>query len=46
MADLAARLRSFSLEHSEAAELSKLYRELALDRAPAIVQELTFAIVR
>ena len=38
MADVGARLRAFSLEHPEAAELSKLYGELAIDRPPTLVR--------
>ncbi|BBK31491.1 glyoxalase-like protein [Stella humosa] len=36
MADLGARLRSFSLEHPEADAISALYRELAIERAPSV----------
>lgn len=36
MADLGARLASFSLEHPEAAAISRLYAELAIDRPPMI----------
>jgi hypothetical protein len=38
IADLDARLRSFSLEHNDAAAISALYRELSIDRPPAIIQ--------
>jgi hypothetical protein len=38
IADLGARLRSFSLEHPDAAAISALYRDLDIDRPPAIVQ--------
>ena len=38
MADLSARLMSFSLEHPEANSISELYRTLDIDRPPAIVQ--------
>ena len=37
MADLGARLRSFVLEHPEPETISKLYRELAIDRPPEVV---------
>ena len=37
MADLSARLLSFLLEHPDAAAIARLYRELGLDRQPAIV---------
>jgi hypothetical protein len=37
IADLGARLRSFSLEHPDAAAIAELYRDLAIDRPPAIV---------
>lgn len=36
--DLGARLHSFSLEHPDPAAIVALYRELAIDRPPAIVQ--------
>lgn len=36
MADLGARLRSFGLDHPDATEIAKLYRELDIDRPPAI----------
>lgn len=36
MADLGARLRSFSLEHPDADALARLYQELDIDRPPAI----------
>ena len=35
--DLGARLRSFTLEHPEPAAIEALYRDLAIDRPPAIV---------
>jgi hypothetical protein len=38
MADLGARLMSFSLQHPEANSISELYRTLDIDRPPAIVQ--------
>lgn len=38
IADLGARLRSFSLEHPEPATLSALYRQLDVDRPPIIVK--------
>ncbi|MGG5817217.1 VOC family protein [Falsiroseomonas sp. HW251] len=38
IADLGARLRSFSLEHPDAAGISALYRELGVSRGPAILQ--------
>jgi hypothetical protein len=38
IADLGARLRSFSLEHPDAAAISELYRDLDIDRPPAIVR--------
>jgi hypothetical protein len=37
IADLGARLRSFSLEHPDAAAIAALYRELRIDRPPDIV---------
>jgi hypothetical protein len=37
IADLGARLRSFTLEHPDPAGISKLYRDLAIDRPPAVV---------
>lgn len=37
MADLGARLLSFSLEHPEATAIARLYGELDIDRPPAIV---------
>ncbi|PTM39235.1 VOC family protein [Bosea sp. 124] len=37
MADLGARLRSLVLEHPEPAAVSRLYRELTIDRPPDIV---------
>lgn len=37
MADLGARLVSFSLEHPDAVAIAKLYRELGIDHPPAIV---------
>lgn len=37
IADLGARLRSFSLEHPDVAAISALYRDLRIDRPPAIV---------
>jgi hypothetical protein len=36
--DLGARLHSLTLEHPNPAALERLYRELAIDRPPAIVQ--------
>ena len=36
MADLGARLPRFSLEHPDASAISKLYRELEIDRAPNV----------
>lgn len=36
MADLGARLQSLSLEHPDATAIAKLYRELEIDRPPAI----------
>jgi hypothetical protein len=36
IADLGARLRSFTLEHPDPAAISALYRELDIDRPPAI----------
>jgi hypothetical protein len=38
IADLGARLRSFSLEHPESAAIAALYRKLDVDRPPVIVQ--------
>jgi hypothetical protein len=38
IADLGARLRSFSLEHNDAAAVSALYAELGIDRPPAVIQ--------
>jgi hypothetical protein len=38
VADRGARLRSFSLEHPDAAAISALYRDLRIDRPPAIAQ--------
>jgi hypothetical protein len=38
MADLGARLRSFSLEHPEADTIASLLRELAVDRPPAVTR--------
>jgi hypothetical protein len=38
IADLGARLQSFSLEHPDAAAVSQLYRDLDIDRPPAVVQ--------
>lgn len=37
IADLGARLRSFTLQHRDAAALSALYRELGIDRPPVVV---------
>jgi hypothetical protein len=37
MADLGARLRSFSLSHPDAAAIAELYQELDIDRPPVIV---------
>jgi hypothetical protein len=36
--DLGARLRSFTLEHPDPAGIAALYRELAIEHPPAIVQ--------
>jgi len=36
--DLGARLTSFTLEHPDPAEIEALYRSLAIDRPPVIVQ--------
>jgi len=38
IADLGARLRSFSLEHPDPATVLALYRDLEIDRPPSIVQ--------
>ncbi|MFC4174646.1 VOC family protein [Microvirga sp. GCM10011540] len=38
IADLGARLRSFSLEHPDAAAISELYREIGVDRSPHIIR--------
>ncbi|MCB5176243.1 VOC family protein [Microvirga lenta] len=38
IADLGARLRSFSLEHPDAAAISELYREIGVDRLPHIIR--------
>ncbi|SKA35565.1 Glyoxalase-like domain-containing protein [Enhydrobacter aerosaccus] len=38
IADLGARLRSFSLEHPDPAAISALYRELDIDRPPALTR--------
>jgi hypothetical protein len=38
IADLGARLRSFSLEHPDPGAVSALYRELDIDRPPAVVR--------
>jgi hypothetical protein len=38
IADLGARLRSFVLEHPDPAAISKLYRELEIERAPLVVE--------
>ena len=38
IADLGARLRSFSLEHPDPAAISALYRDLKIDRPPIIVE--------
>ncbi len=38
IADLGARLRAFSLEHDDAAAVAALYRDLAIDRPPAVMQ--------
>jgi hypothetical protein len=40
MADLGARLKSFSLEHPDAATIIELYRELDIDRPPTITHGL------
>lgn len=37
IADLGARLRSFSLQHPDAGAISELYRSLDIDRPPSIV---------
>ena len=37
IADLGARLRSFSLEHPDPTAISALYRDLGIDRTPIIV---------
>jgi hypothetical protein len=37
IADLGARLRSFSLEHPDATAIAKLYRDLDIGRRPAII---------
>jgi hypothetical protein len=37
IADLGARLRFFALEHPEPEKIAALYRELAIDRAPAVI---------
>jgi hypothetical protein len=37
IADLGARLESFSLEHPDPAAIAELYRELSVDRPPVIV---------
>jgi hypothetical protein len=36
--DLGARLRSLILEHPNSAAIETLYRELSIDRPPAIIQ--------
>lgn len=36
--DLGARLRAFTLEHPDPAAVEALYRELSIDRPPAVVQ--------
>ena len=41
IADPGARLRSFTLEHPDPGAVSALYRELAIDRPPVIVQGTT-----
>lgn len=38
IADVGARLRSFSLDHPDAAAVSALYQELRIDRPPAVTQ--------
>jgi hypothetical protein len=38
IADLGARLRFFALEHPKPEAIAALYRELAIDRAPTVVQ--------
>ena len=38
IADLGARLRSFTLEHPDPSAVSALYRDLDIDRPPIIVQ--------
>jgi hypothetical protein len=40
MADLGARLRSFTLEHPDPALVSDLYRDLRIDRPPFILQSM------
>jgi len=42
IADLGARLQSFSLEHPDAGALADLYRQLAVDRSPEIRQGSIF----
>ncbi|TXL69832.1 VOC family protein [Vineibacter terrae] len=37
IADLGARLRSFTLEHPDPAAIAALYRDLGIERAPAVV---------
>jgi hypothetical protein len=41
IADLGARLRSFTLEHPDPSAVQALYRELSVDRAPTIVNGST-----
>ena len=38
IADLGAKLRSFSLEHPDAAAISKLYREIGVERSPDVMR--------
>lgn len=38
IANLGAQLRSFCLEHPDAAAIGELYRELGIDRPPALLQ--------
>lgn len=45
MADLGARLRAFRLEHPEPDAVSALYRDLGVDRPPAVVPGATLRYV-
>lgn len=38
--DLGARLRSFTLEHPDAVAIERIYRSLAIDRPPAVIQAI------